>query len=115
MIERRLQGNGPHELKVHQFTREERREHYASILASFSCPLSLPRLLKAKKTHLRKYPPSRFRKDPGLLQGTFIQLDPGTLTHNTASVPIIIAFTKVDLMDDNTHLVGACALRLVDW
>ena len=36
-------------------------------------------------------------------------MGPGTFTHNTAGVPIIVACTKADLIDDNTDLVGAGA------
>jgi hypothetical protein len=43
------------------------------------------------------------------LQGTILPLGPGTFTHNTAGVPIIVACTKADLIDDNTDLVGAGA------
>ena len=38
-----------------------------------------------------------------------LPLGQGTFTHNTAGVPIIVACTKADLIDDNTDLVGAGA------
>jgi hypothetical protein len=43
------------------------------------------------------------------LQGTILPLGAGTFTHNTAGIPIIVACTKADLIDDNTDLVGAGA------
>lgn len=35
-----------------------------------------------------------------------LPLGPGTLTHNTAGVPIIVACTKADLIDDTSDGLG---------
>ncbi|KAI0311026.1 dynein light intermediate chain-domain-containing protein [Amylostereum chailletii] len=43
------------------------------------------------------------------LQGTILPLGPGTLTHNSGGVPIIVACTKADLIDDNNDVAGAGA------
>jgi hypothetical protein len=36
-----------------------------------------------------------------------LPLGPGTFTHNTISVPTIVARTKADLIDEHTNLIGA--------
>ncbi|TFY82754.1 hypothetical protein EWM64_g1248 [Hericium alpestre] len=41
------------------------------------------------------------------MQGTILPLGPGTFTHNTAGVPIIVTCTKADLIDENNDIVGA--------
>ncbi|CCM00180.1 uncharacterized protein FIBRA_02208 [Fibroporia radiculosa] len=41
------------------------------------------------------------------LNGTVLPLGPGTFTHNTAGVPIIVACTKADLIDENNDVLGA--------
>lgn len=38
---------------------------------------------------------------------TVLPLGPGTLTHNSAGVPIIVVCTKSDLIDEGNDLVGA--------
>lgn len=38
---------------------------------------------------------------------TVLPLGPGTLTHNSAGVPIIVVCTKADLIDEGNDLVGA--------
>lgn len=40
---------------------------------------------------------------------TLLPLSPGTLTHNAAGVPIIVACTKADLIDENSDMLGAGA------
>ena len=41
-----------------------------------------------------------------LSSNTLLPLGPGTLTHNTAGVPIIVACTKADLIDESTDGLG---------
>ncbi|KAH9938017.1 dynein light intermediate chain [Fomitopsis serialis] len=40
------------------------------------------------------------------MSGTVLPLGPGTLTHNSAGVPIIVACTKADLIDENNDVLG---------
>lgn len=40
---------------------------------------------------------------------TFLPLGPGTLTHNAAGVPIIVACSKADLIDESADIVGVGA------
>lgn len=88
-IEHWVQGDGARELEV---TREEHRERWQAHLQHYTEPSAEP--LPATSS---------------ALQGTILPLGPGTFTHNTAGVPIIVACTKADLIDDNTDLVGAGA------
>ncbi|KAH8984242.1 dynein light intermediate chain-domain-containing protein [Lactarius akahatsu] len=75
-----------------EVTREEHRERWQAHLQHYTEPSAEP--LPATSS---------------ALQGTILPLGPGTFTHNTAGVPIIVACTKADLIDDNTDLVGAGA------
>lgn len=43
------------------------------------------------------------------LSSTILPLGPGTLTHNSAGVPIIVACTKADLIDDGTDMVAGAS------
>ena len=43
------------------------------------------------------------------LQDTVLEIPPGALTNNTAGVPILVACTKADLIDDNNDIAGAGA------
>ena len=40
------------------------------------------------------------------LSTTLLPLGPGTFTHNSAGVPIIVACTKADLIDDGNDMVA---------
>jgi len=88
-IERWVQGDGARELEV---IREEHRERWQAHLQHYSEPSTEP--LPATSS---------------ALQGTILPLGPGTFTHNAAGVPIVVACTKADLIDDNNDLVGAGA------
>ncbi|KAH9967043.1 dynein light intermediate chain-domain-containing protein [Lactifluus volemus] len=85
-IEHWVQGNGERELQV---ICEEHRERWQAHLQHYTEPSAEP--LPASSS---------------TLQGTILPLGPGTFTHNTAGVPIIIVCTKADLIDDNNDLVG---------
>lgn len=43
------------------------------------------------------------------LSNTLLPLGPGTLTHNAGGVPIIVACTKADLIDEGNDVIGAGA------
>ena len=43
------------------------------------------------------------------LSGTLLPLGPGTLTHNSAGVSIIVACTKADLIDDGNDLAAGAS------
>ena len=107
-IERWVQGDGARELEV---IREEHRERCMSHLNHHSRHLS-PDHCFSGQAHLQHYTePSAepLLATSSALQGTILPLGQGTFTHNTAGVPIIVACTKADLIDDNTDLVGAGA------
>lgn len=40
------------------------------------------------------------------LSSTLLPLSPGTLTHNTSGVPIIVVCAKADLIDESSEPVG---------
>ncbi|KAJ3551885.1 hypothetical protein NM688_g4453 [Phlebia brevispora] len=73
-----------------QIVREENRERLQSHLQHYSEPSAEP--IPATST---------------LSSTTLLPLGPGTLTHNTAGVPIIVACTKADLIDDGNDVIGA--------
>lgn len=61
------------------------------------------------QAHLQHYtePTAEPLPAASTLSGTILPLGPGTLTHNTAGVPIIVTCTKADLIDENNDIIGA--------
>ncbi|KII95256.1 hypothetical protein PLICRDRAFT_34097 [Plicaturopsis crispa FD-325 SS-3] len=88
-VEQWVQGDGSRELEM---AKEENRERLQSHLQHYSEPSSDP--LPATST---------------MSNDTLLPLPPGTFTHNTAGVPIVVTCTKADLIDDNNDLVGTGA------
>lgn len=41
------------------------------------------------------------------VSGTVLPLGPGTLTHNSAGVPIVVVCTKADLIDEGNDIIGS--------
>ncbi|EKM59739.1 uncharacterized protein PHACADRAFT_250433 [Phanerochaete carnosa HHB-10118-sp] len=85
-IEKWVQGDGSRELQI---VREETRERLQAHLQRYTEPSAEP--LPATST---------------LSDTTLLPLGPGTLTHNTAGVPIIVACTKADHIDDTGDGLG---------
>ncbi|KAI0252051.1 hypothetical protein BJV78DRAFT_1361192 [Lactifluus subvellereus] len=70
---------------------------------------------RASAAHLQHYTEPFTEPLPATsstLQGT---IRPGTFTHNTAGVPIIVVCIRADLIDDTNDLVGAGASGLGEW
>ncbi|PCH40824.1 hypothetical protein WOLCODRAFT_137024 [Wolfiporia cocos MD-104 SS10] len=82
-VEEWVKGDGARETVI---AREENRERLQAHLQHYTEPTSDP--LPATST----------------LSGTVLPLGPGTLTHNTGGVPIIVACTKADQIDDNNGI-----------
>jgi hypothetical protein len=62
------------------------------------------------QAHLQHYTePSVDALPTTLTSNTVLPLGPGTLTHNSAGVPIVVVCTKADLIDEGSDLVGAGA------
>lgn len=62
------------------------------------------------QSHLQHYAePSSEPLPTTTHSSTLLPLGPGTFTHNTAGVPIIVTCTKADLIDDNSDIVGTGA------
>ena len=62
------------------------------------------------QSHLQHYTePSSEPLPTTTHSGTLLPLGPGTFTHNTGGVPIIVTCTKADLIDDNSDIVGTGA------
>ncbi|KAI0044606.1 hypothetical protein FA95DRAFT_245456 [Auriscalpium vulgare] len=88
-VERWVEGDNARELTI---AREENRERWQAHLQHYTEPSAEPIPTTATS-----------------LQGTILPLGPGTFTHNIAGVPIVVACTKADLIDENNDLVGAGA------
>ncbi|EKM79910.1 hypothetical protein AGABI1DRAFT_119961 [Agaricus bisporus var. burnettii JB137-S8] len=88
-IERWVKGDGSRELEM---VREECRERLQSYLQHYSEPST--DLLPASTS---------------ALSNTVLPLGPGTLTHNTAGVPIIVVCSKADLIDEENDVVASAA------
>ena len=41
------------------------------------------------------------------MSSTVLPLGPGTLTHNSAGVPIVVVCTKADLIDEGNDIIGS--------
>ncbi|THH19895.1 hypothetical protein EW146_g1335 [Bondarzewia mesenterica] len=87
-VEEWVKGDGARELEI---AREENRERLQAHLQHYTEPSSDP--IPATST----------------MQGTILPLGPGTFTHNSAGVPIIVTCTKADLIDENNDLVAGAS------
>jgi Dynein light intermediate chain (DLIC) len=74
-----------------------------------SCPGAdqLPHVGQAHLQHYAEPSAEPLPATSSTLQSTILPLGPGTFTHNVAGVPIVVACTKADLIDDTNDLVGA--------
>ncbi|KAF8204656.1 dynein 1 light intermediate chain [Pholiota molesta] len=88
-VEKWSKGDGSRELEI---IREESRERLQAHLQHYTEPSTEP-LPVANST----------------LSNTILPLGPGTFTHNSAGVPIIVACTKADLIDDGNDMVAGAS------
>ncbi|KAJ3572267.1 hypothetical protein NP233_g3194 [Leucocoprinus birnbaumii] len=88
-VERWVKGDGSRELEV---IREECRERLQSHLQHYSEPSTDTDTLPASSS---------------ALNNTILPLGSGTLTHNTAGVPIVVVCSKADLIDEEIDTVAA--------
>ncbi|KAF5321922.1 hypothetical protein D9619_000568 [Psilocybe cf. subviscida] len=88
-VEKWVKGDGSRELEI---VREESRERLQAHLQHYTEP-STEALPAGSST----------------LSSTILPLGPGTFTHNSAGVPIIVACTKADLIDDGTDMVAGAS------
>lgn len=69
------------------------------------------RLSHAVQSHIQHY--TEPSTDPlptnSTLSNTILPLGPGTFTHNSAGVPIIVACTKADLIDDGNDMAAGAS------
>ncbi|KAI0686003.1 DLIC-domain-containing protein [Cytidiella melzeri] len=86
-IENWSKGDKSRDLEI---LREENRERLQALLQHYTEPSTDP--IPATST---------------ISSTTLLPLGPGTLTHNAAGVPIIVACTKADLIDENSDIMGA--------
>ncbi|KAF9480672.1 dynein 1 light intermediate chain [Pholiota conissans] len=88
-VEKWSKGDGSRELEI---IREESRERLQAHLQHYTEPSTEP--LPATNS---------------ALSNTILPLGPGTFTHNSAGVPIIVACTKADLIDDGNDMVAGAS------
>ncbi|KAJ7228234.1 dynein light intermediate chain-domain-containing protein [Mycena pura] len=88
-VEQWARGDGARELEI---VREESRERLQAHLQHYSEPSIDPPAAAAS-----------------LSGSAILPLGPGTLTHNSAGVPIIVACTKADLIDEGGDLVAGAS------
>ncbi|KAH9833682.1 dynein light intermediate chain-domain-containing protein [Rhodofomes roseus] len=84
-VEKWVKGDSGRELEI---VREENHERLQAYLQHYAEPTADP--IPTTST----------------MSGTVLPLGPGTLTHNSAGVPIIVACTKADLIDENNDVLG---------
>ncbi|KAJ6616281.1 dynein light intermediate chain-domain-containing protein [Mycena sp. CBHHK59/15] len=88
-VETWARGDGTRELEI---VREESRERLQAYLQHYAEPSTDP--------------PAAASSVSG---STLLPLGPGTLTHNAAGVPIIVACTKADLIDEGSDLAAGAS------
>lgn len=61
------------------------------------------------QAHLQHYTEPTLESTPAAsaLSNTLLPLGPGTFTHNVAGVPVLVACTKADLIDEENDVIGA--------
>ncbi|TFK63540.1 dynein 1 light intermediate chain [Pluteus cervinus] len=82
-------GDGARELEI---VREESRERLQALLQHYAEPTSDP-LPTSNST----------------LSSTLLPLGPGSFTHNSAGIPIIVACTKADLIDEGNDMAAGAS------
>ncbi|KAG5639671.1 hypothetical protein H0H81_005854 [Sphagnurus paluster] len=87
-VETWAKGDGARELEI---IREEGRERLQAYLQHYTEPSTDP--LPANSTH----------------SSTLLPLGPGTLTHNSSGIPIIVTCTKADLIDDGNDMAAGAS------
>ncbi|KAF8076732.1 dynein light intermediate chain-domain-containing protein [Lyophyllum atratum] len=87
-VETWAKGDGARELEI---TREEGRERWQSHLQHYTEPSTDP--LPANST----------------MSGTLLPLGPGTFSHNSAGIPIIVTCTKADLIDEGNDMAAGAS------
>ncbi|RDB20102.1 Cytoplasmic dynein 1 light intermediate chain 1 [Hypsizygus marmoreus] len=87
-IETWAKGDGSRELEI---AREEGRERLQAHIQHYTEPSTDP--LPANST----------------MSGTLLPLGPGTFTHNSAGIPIIVVCTKADLIDDGNDMAAGAS------
>ncbi|OSD04587.1 DLIC-domain-containing protein [Trametes coccinea BRFM310] len=85
-VEKWVKGDGSRELDI---AKEENRERLQAHWQYYAEPSSEP--LPATST----------------VSTTLLPLGPGTLTHNSAGVPIVVVCTKADLIDEGNDIIGS--------
>jgi len=104
-IETWAKGDGSRELEI---VREENKERCRLFFDSHLTPLFIS---STGQSHLQHYTEPSTDPIPttSTLSNTVLPLGPGTLTHNSAGVPIIVACTKADLIDEGHDLVAGAS------
>ncbi|RDX53841.1 dynein light intermediate chain [Lentinus brumalis] len=85
-VEKWVKGDGSRELEI---AKEENRERLQARWQYYTEPSAEP--LPATTT----------------VSSTVLPLGPGTLTHNSAGVPIVVVCTKADLIDEGSDIIGS--------
>ena len=102
-VETWSKGDASRELEV---IREESRERRKSHLLHYSKMLTCHTVVQSHLQHYSEPTNDSLPTSNSTLSSTLLPLGPGTLTHNSAGVPIIVACTKADMIDDGNDMVA---------
>lgn len=108
-VETWVKGDGSRDLDVQ---REENRERRTLLRPLYLIPNKLTGLCVLVQSYIQRYTEPNTDSIPttSTVNDTLLPLGPGTLTHNTSGVPIIVVCAKADLIDDQGDpLVGGSA------
>ncbi len=106
-VETWAKGDNSREAVITREECRERRECSQTVVSSSNFNFIVP-----VQSHLQHY--TEPSADPlptanGALSSTLLPLGPGTLTHNSAGVPIIVVCTKADLIDEGNDVVAGAS------
>lgn len=106
-IERWVKGDGSRELEM---VREECRERCKYKRKGVLLPRKINEAtVQSYLQHYSEPSTDLLPASTSALSNTVLPLGPGTLTHNTAGVPIIVVCSKADLIDEENDVVASAA------
>lgn len=102
-VEQWAKGDGSREVEI---VREENRERRAYVRLPYVGVSTYASVVQAHLLHYTEPSADALLAASNLTSNAVLPLGPGTFTHNSAGVPIVVVCTKADLIDEGNNLVG---------
>jgi len=107
-IETWSKGDGSRELEIIREESRERRMFLLLVVLIQNVEMS-PFQVQSYLQHYSEPTNDPLPTSNSTLSSTLLPLGPGTFTHNSAGIPIIVACTKADLIDDGNDMVAGAS------